>query len=117
MELRNIYVLLIFSMLFSGCYSVDFIRYDNKIYPASTSVEVFRSKTVNKEYVEIGELSLDAKGYIFSRREDVVLRLKEEAAKIGADAIILLGEVTTGRSGDLDERYMKAIAIKYKNFK
>ena len=109
-------------LLLSACHSVSFISYQDESYPASSSVEVFRSKPVDKEYIELGELSLRVKKGLFGNQEEVVLKLKEKAKEIGADAIIILGEETEGNVivpiGDLytsvDKRYIKAIAIKYK---
>ena len=51
------------------------------------------------------------------------MKLKEKAKEIGADAIIILGEESEGSVivpiGNLytsvDKRFIKAIAIKYKN--
>jgi len=107
-----------------GCSpSVDFMKYSEDIHPPSDSVEVLRNKPIEKEFVELGELSIQIKKGIFSNQEGAVLKLKEKAKEIGADAIIIIGEESEGNLivpiGDLyttvDKRYLKAIAIKYKN--
>jgi len=110
-------------LLSSACHSVSFISYRDESYPASSSIEVFRSKSIEKEYIELGELSLRVKNGLFGNQDEVVLKLKEKAKEIGADAIIILGEETEGNVivpignlyNSIDKRYIKAIAIKYKN--
>ena len=122
MKAQNIIIILALSFLLSSCYSVDFVRYSDESYPESNNVEVFRSKPVDKEYIELGELSLRVKKGLFSNQEDVVIKLKEKAREIGANAIIILGEEKEGSVivpvGDVytsvDKRYIKAIAIRYK---
>ena len=122
MKTLHIIVVLFLSLILSSCYSVDFVRYSDETYPASVSVEVFRNKPVDKEYIELGELSLRVKKGLFSNQEEVVIKLKEKAKELGADAIIILGEEKEGSVivpvGDVytsvDKRYIKAIAIRYK---
>lgn len=107
-------------MLFFSCSpSVNFMRYSEAIYPPTNVVEVLRSKPVEKEYVELGELYLKIKK---SNQEEAVLQLKEKAKEIGADAIIILGEESEGSVimpignlyASVDRKSIKAIAIKYK---
>lgn len=98
------------------------MKYTENTYQPTKSIEVLRNKPVEKEFVELGELSLRIKKGLFSNQEEAVLQLKEKAKEIGADAIIILGEESEGNVivpiGDLytsvDKRYLKAIAIKYK---
>ena len=102
--------------IFSCTPSVDFMRYSEEIYPPTNKIEVIRNKPVERDFVEIGELSVE-------KQENAILLLKEKAKEIGADAIIILGEKSDG--GFLlptpyiylysDETYIAAIAIKYKN--
>ena len=120
-----IYLLLFFVFLtFTACSpSVNFMKYNEDNYSPTNSVEVLRNKPVEKKFVELGELSIQVKKGIFSNQEEVVLKLKEKAKEIGADAIIILGEESEGSVivpiGNLytsvDKRFIKAIAIKYKN--
>jgi len=121
--MKAIISIIIFSTIFfSGCSpSVNFMKYSEDNYQPTNSVEVLRNKPIEKEFVELGELSLQIKKGIFSNQEEAVLKLKEKAKEIGADAIIILGEESEGSVivpiGDLytsvDKRYLKAIAIKY----
>jgi hypothetical protein len=108
------------SILFCGCSpSVNFMKYIDENYPPTNSVEVLRSKPASRDYIELGELSLKIKK---SNEDQAVLKLKEKAKEIGADAIILLGENSEGSVlvpignlyASVDMRYIKAIAIKYK---
>ena len=123
MKTINLIIILVISLFLSACYSVDFIKYSEETYSATTSVDVFRNKPVDREYIELGELSLRVKKGIFSNQESVVLKLKEKDKEIGADAISILGEESEGSVivpiGDLytsvDKRYIIAIAIRYKN--
>ena len=117
---KKLLVIVICGLLIYGCSpSVNFMRYNEDIYPPTNSVEVLRSKPVSRDYIELGELSLKIKK---SNQNEAVLKLKEKAKEIGADAIILLGENSEGSVlvpvgnlyASVDMRYIKAIAIKYK---
>jgi len=113
-------VIIFSSILFSGCSpSVNFMKYIEDTYPPTNSVEVLRKKPVEKEYIELGELTLKIKK---SNQEEAVLQLKEKAKEIGADAIIILGEESEGSViipignlyASVDRKSIRAIAIKYK---
>lgn len=117
-------VIMFLIMIISGCSpSVNFMKYNDDNYPPTNSVEVLRNKPVEKEFTELGELSIQVKKGIFSNQEEVVLKLKEKAKEIGADAIIILGEESEGSVivpigklyASVDKRFIKAIAIKYIN--
>ncbi len=117
----KILIIIIAALLLCGCSpSVNFMKYTENTYPPTNSVEVLRNKPVSQEYTELGELSLKIKK---SNEEEAVLKLKEKAKEIGADAIILLGENSEGSVlvpvgnlyASVDMRYIKVIAIKYKN--
>lgn len=115
------YLIIFFiALLFYSCSpSVNFMRYSEKTYPPTNSVDVLRNKPVEKEYFELGELSLKIKK---SNQDEAVIQLKEKAKEIGADAIIILGEESEGSVivpignlyASVDRKSIKAIAIKYK---
>jgi len=115
------YLIIFFIALsYYGCSpSVNFMRYSDDAYPPTNSIEVLRNKPAEKEYVELGELSLRIKK---SNQEEAVIQLKEKAKEIGADAIIILGEESEGSVivpignlyASVDRKSIKAIAIKYK---
>lgn len=121
------FVILLYAVFISACArsGVSFMKYNSNIYPPTDSIEVLRNKPVEKDYVEIGELSLE----VNSGDENSVLLLIDKAKKIGADAIILLGESSDGEItipiknlytgqtmfySTLENKYLKAIAIRYK---
>lgn len=119
-------ILISLVLLLTGCFpKVNFMKYVESSYDKTTKVEVFRNKTIEKDYIEIGELSIKIlKGVFYNNENDVVIRLKEKAKEIGADAIIILGKETKINSikyeddEDLDidkNTYLNAIAIKYIN--
>ena len=116
---KKIIIFFLLIIFYSCSPSVNFMRYNEDIYPPTNSVEVLRSKPVSRDYIELGELSLKIKK---SNQNEAVLKLKEKAKEIGADAIILLGENSEGSVlvpvgnlyASVDMRYIKAIAIKYK---
>lgn len=124
MKIINTALFFISILFLFGCSpSVNVMKYTEEVYQPTSSVEVLRSKPVEKEYLELGELSLRIKkGLIFNNQEEAVFKLKDKAKEIGADAIIILGEETEGATIIDDDtvvakRYLKAIAIKYKNYK
>ena len=103
--------------------SASFMKYSDDSYLPTNSVEVLRHKPVEKEFIELGELSIQIKkGILFGNEEDAVLDLIGKAKEIGADAIIIVGEDSEGNVivpvgsvyTTVDKRYLKAIAIKYK---
>lgn len=124
MKIINTVIFISVLFLFGCSPSVDFMRYTEEVYQPTSSVEVLRSRPVEKEYLELGELSIRIKkGLLFNNQEEAVFKLKEKAKEIGANAIIILGEETEGATiihdDDLStavaKRYLKAIVIKYKN--
>jgi hypothetical protein len=118
---------------FSGCLEIN--RYTSKVYPIrdENEIEVYSFSLPKKEYIEIAEiLSSSASVY----------KLKKEASKLGADAIIIVGPASidehssgsiigsipivggmlsgfsnfiTTRSSVTKENGRKAVAIKYVN--
>lgn len=120
-------VMLLIAVFISACAKRDvvFMKYNSNIYPPTDSIEVLRNKPVEKDYIEIGELSLR----VNSDEENSVLILIDKAKKIGADGIILLGESSDGETTipiknlytgqtmyylKIEDKYLKAIAFKYK---
>jgi hypothetical protein len=97
---------------------IRLMRYTSSDYPPTTNVEVLQIKPPNKQFKELGVLSvrLDKR-----TEENAVLYLVERAREIGADAIVILGEVPAGAvampMGSLAVavplRDLKALAIRY----
>jgi hypothetical protein len=99
--------------------SVQVMRFIEESFPQTQNVEVLRTAPSEKEYVEIGEISLRVGS---ANRPNAILQISEKAKELGADAIILMGERNTGAVAlpmgnamtavTLQEIYV--IAIKYK---
>ncbi|MDR0398641.1 hypothetical protein [Candidatus Endomicrobiellum devescovinae] len=109
---KIILVLLLVCFSFLGCVSVS--RYTNKIYAPTDAndIEVYSTTLPKRPYIEIAEIILeDSKS---------VHKLKKEGAKLGADAIIILGSASISTRASWvsyvsEESGRKAIAIKYTN--
>ena len=125
MKLVSIYAIVFcFLIAWGGCAAtnrqVKVMRYSLEDFAPTkiSKVEILRTKPVTKSYTEIGELSLRVGN---SNRETPPIKLKEKAAQLGADAIILMGERSTGSVDmpigesyvTIDLRYLYGIAIKY----
>lgn len=112
-----IIVLLIFLI---GCSTpVKVMRYTTEIFPPTQKVEVLRTKSIERDYIEIGEVSIRLKK---STESNAVALLAEKAKELGADAIILMGERSRGAVAmpvgsmiaAVPLRELYGIAIRYK---
>jgi len=117
--MRNV-IGLTLCIIIAGCApNVKFMKYTSEIYTATQEVEVLRAKPVRKNFIELGELSVRLKK---TTEENAVLYLTEKAKSIGADAIVILGEASSGSMAVpmgymyavVNKRYLKALAIRYK---
>ena len=115
-------LVLVFAWIFalSACMpSVHVMRYTPAIFPPSANVEILRTKPADREYIEIGEVSIRLNR---ASSETAVLMLAQKAKELGADALILIGErqkgaymVPIGRSAvAVNLRDLVGVAIKYK---
>ena len=92
--MRKLVFVFVFILTLSACMpSVHVMRYTAAIYPPSSNVEILRTKPADREYFEIGEISLELNAF---NRKNAVFILSEEARKLGADALVLLGEKGSG---------------------
>ena len=84
-----VYTLLV-TLFIGGCASANFIQ-TGKSYtakPDDCAIEVFSSKTPEREYEELG--ILEGEGFFGGDTMEMLLpKLKKEACKAGGDAIIL----------------------------
>jgi hypothetical protein len=91
----------------AGCVTVS--KYANAKYSPTDAnkIEVYSTSVPKKEYVELAKIS-----YSLGRDTE---KLKEEAAKLGADAIILT-EDTTAKHTDVSSERPRGgcVAIKFK---
>ena len=121
-ETPKLVVVLFSAIVAAGCAStptVLFMRYTEQTYPATQSVQVLRTKPIDRTYVELGELSFRIKK---STEENAILFLKAKAREVGADAIVVLGERSAGTVAVpagynvvlVPLRDLVAVAIKYK---
>lgn len=98
---------------------VKVMRYTTEIFEPTSKIEVLHTRQIGRDYIEIGEVSIRLKK---STEENAVAYLNEEAKKLGADGIIIMGERSKGAVAmpvgnmavavPIKELY--AIAIKYK---
>ncbi len=84
-------------LLMSGCASsapsIKFMKYTDETFAPTANVEVLRAKPIQRNFIELVEVSVRLKKSI---EEDAVLYLKKKAMSVGADAIVILDEVSDG---------------------
>lgn len=112
------HLLLILALILGGCSTappVKVKRYTTAVYPPTQHVEVLHTKAPNRDYVELGELSVKAND------EEAIEYLVEKAKELGADAILLLGERQQGSIAmpigqmwmAIPAKRLTAVAIRY----
>jgi hypothetical protein len=99
------FFLLIVSVILTGCTSTETIKYDKVARPPKPEdypMEVYTESGVPKEYKVIGEVRVDIPSMAYSK-DKMVIKLKSEARKIGADAMINIhkAENTSGGAREL----------------
>jgi uncharacterized protein YbjQ (UPF0145 family) len=95
------------------------MRYTNEIFQPTSKCEVFHTKQIGRDYIEIGEVSVRLNK---STEENAIAYLNEKAKELGANAIIIIGERTRGAvampvgnmSVAIPIKDLYAIAIRYK---
>ena len=109
-----------FSIL--GCTKTTVTPINSQQAMGEGAVQVFYSPPVDREYTEIGLVTTQTGQTIFHDRsaEGMIEKLKSEAAKVGADAIIVreANEGTWGLKGGgntgFERGNAQAVAIKFK---
>jgi len=94
------------------------MRYTSSQYAPTTDVEILQIKPPDRRFKEIGLLSIRLHN---NRDENAVLYLVERAREIGADAIVILGEISAGSVAmplgtmfvAVPLRDLQALAIRY----
>jgi len=112
----KIKILLITILLLFSCSHLKVIKFNDETYPPTSKIDVYQTKLPDKEYIEIAKVTIRKKG-------DYLETLIEEAKKIGADGLILLGDEHVGEQHlpagysvySVDIQDVGAIAIKYIN--
>jgi len=119
-KMKKIICIFGLSLFLIGCATkAEVMRYTTEIFPPTHHVEVFRSKVINRDYIEIGEVSVRLKK---STKKNAVVLLVDKAKELGAEAIILMGERSKGAvvmpvgnmALAIPIKELCAIAIKYK---
>jgi len=93
--------LLIVPMFLMDCAATETIKYDEverTPKPEDYPMEVYTEAGVPKEHKVIGEVRVDIPGMAYSK-EEMVTRLKSEARKIGADAIVNIRKIENTSGG------------------
>ncbi|GHT60750.1 hypothetical protein AGMMS50222_07050 [Endomicrobiia bacterium] len=97
----------------AGCVTISSVRYVSAEYPPTdaSKIEVYSTTTPKKEYIELAEITLS------SGRE--LEAIKTEAARLGADAIIVpgphkIGSMTSYRDSSANTKGVRCVAIKFK---
>ena len=79
-------------VLFGCAARVQVMPYTDLTYPPTTGVDVFRTLTPQRDYVELAEL------WINSNQPDAIQKLAEQACQLGADAILLMPDQFEGQA-------------------
>ncbi|MBN2267309.1 MAG: hypothetical protein JW725_03130 [Candidatus Babeliaceae bacterium] len=95
------------------------MRYATEIFQPTNRIEIIHTKPVNRDYIEIGEVSIQLKK---STEENAEALLAEKAKELGANALIIIGERSKGAvvvpignmAVAVPLRELYGIAIKYK---
>jgi len=125
--MRKTVLAILLAVILTGCTTtntpnkVEVMQYTTETYAPKISegVEVYRTKFEGKPYTEIGEVFLRINK---SNEKSAVVLLREKAAELGADALILMGERSRGAVAipvgsmavAVPLREIYGIAIKYK---
>lgn len=88
------FMLAFLCLVFSGCASFEGNTVGNKVYPATSPVNIeILEQAPAEPYEVIGDVN--AEGQTFAVQDNMKERLKEKAAEMGGDAIILKVKVDT----------------------
>jgi hypothetical protein len=92
----------------AGCVTVSEYTKSQHAPTDASKIEVYSTSVPKREYVELAKIN-------YSLGRDIA-KLKEEAAKLGADAIILTEDATTIKhtDGSSEQSRGGCVAIKFK---
>ena len=97
--MKKIYFLILIAFLSTGCslYSIDSQNISDDFYPSKASTnDVVYVETVNRPYQAIATVVVNTERRQNQKMEDVVEKMKREAAILGADAITDIKSDSTG---------------------
>jgi len=106
----------------AGCVKTTTTTQTAPVDPAAAAVQVLYSAPTDRPYTELGLVSTQTGQTVFHDRsaQGMIQKLQQEAAKLGADAIVVRGmeEGTWGLKGGgttgFDRGKADAVAIKFK---
>lgn len=117
-------IITLFLLIFlAGCVRSEFIQTSpHNFRPTSpNSIQIFSIKLPERPYIEIGMIEVDGPRLV--SRSSLLRALKEKAAAVGADAILIgsRGEMSggavliNGRLVPVTRRMIQAVAIRWKD--
>ena len=114
-------ILLTVAASLSACVKTSTTTRSDTVDPAAAAIQVFYSPPTDRPYTELGLVSTQSGQTIFHDRsaQGMIAKLQQEAAKLGADAIIVRGvkEGTWGLQGGGTTGFARgnadAVAIKF----
>jgi len=122
-SMKKIILMCLMFVFVVGCASssVNVMKFTTDVYPQTLAshIKIHRTMVNDRAYIELAEISTRIKK---SNQETVLAELREKAAELGADALILTGERSLGStildvgnnvSLAVPRREICAIAIKY----
>lgn len=98
-RIQHIIFVLLATSLVSCAPNVTFRAYTNQVFSRTYAVDVYRTAQVPRAYLELGELCVDDRGIGNFQGSNSISLLLEKAGEVGAHAIILIGQQTTGAVG------------------
>jgi len=115
-------ILLTIAASLSACVKTTTTTRSDAVDPAAAAVQVLYSPPTDRPYTELGLVTTQSGQTVFHDRsaQGMIAKLQQEAAKLGADAIIVRGvkEGSWGLQGGgttgFDRGNADAIAIKFK---
>ena len=92
--MKKLIIVLFFASFVCGCETTaNVMRYTTDIYPATDYVEVLHTKPADRDYIELGEVSIRLND---ETEHNAVALLVDKSKELGANAIILMGERSRG---------------------
>lgn len=106
----------------SGCAKTTTTTRSDVVDPAAAAVQVLYSPPTDRPYTELGLVTTQSGQTVFHDRsaQGMIAKLQQEAAKLGADAIIVRGVkegswgLKAGGTTGFDRGDADAVAIKFK---
>ena len=94
--MKTLVYFMLVGMLLTGCSikpTVNVMPISDRIYPVTATVDVLFAKPAQRSFIELGVLSARLSN---ATQEKLIPALKEKAQGIGADAIVILGQNSSG---------------------